>query len=205
MKVLVTARCVLIESSCSEQMVFFLSVCSPASWSTTSSSWESNWRRCLKPWVGKMCVGFFFFTLLFPCCHALRVCSLCHLDSSKSIMSQSWPVRTCLSWLGRRVSVSLLQLCEEASDILKDLQVKLNNVMDDLSRIFSVRYRKTKTKKKNVLLGVVPSRLHCLHLLLFPKLPASHRGEREADGRHPGSGEGHRQRGERQQRRPGRR
>ncbi|CAJ1060297.1 LOW QUALITY PROTEIN: protein unc-13 homolog A [Xyrichtys novacula] len=32
-------------------------------------------------------------------------------------------------------------LCEEASEILKDLQVKLNNVMDDLSRIFSVSFQ----------------------------------------------------------------
>uniref|UniRef100_H3DRB2 Unc-13 homolog A (C. elegans) n=1 Tax=Tetraodon nigroviridis TaxID=99883 RepID=H3DRB2_TETNG len=32
-------------------------------------------------------------------------------------------------------------LCVEASDILKDLQVKLNNVMDDLSRVFAVRYK----------------------------------------------------------------
>ncbi|XP_061744783.1 protein unc-13 homolog A-like [Nerophis ophidion] len=32
-------------------------------------------------------------------------------------------------------------LCVEASDILKDLQVKLNNVMDDLSRIFSVSFQ----------------------------------------------------------------
>ncbi|XP_031719926.1 protein unc-13 homolog A isoform X2 [Anarrhichthys ocellatus] len=32
-------------------------------------------------------------------------------------------------------------LCVEASDILKDLQIKLNNVMDDLSRIFSVSFQ----------------------------------------------------------------
>uniref|UniRef100_A0AAQ4RU84 Unc-13 homolog A (C. elegans) n=1 Tax=Gasterosteus aculeatus aculeatus TaxID=481459 RepID=A0AAQ4RU84_GASAC len=32
-------------------------------------------------------------------------------------------------------------LCLEASEILKDLQIKLNNVMDDLSRIFSVSFQ----------------------------------------------------------------
>ncbi|XP_078801871.1 protein unc-13 homolog A isoform X2 [Oryzias latipes] len=32
-------------------------------------------------------------------------------------------------------------LCVDASDILKDLQVKLNNVMDDLSRVFAVSFQ----------------------------------------------------------------
>lgn len=49
----------------------------------------------------------------------------------------------CFYFEGVFVCVFLIQLCVDASDILKDLQVKLNNVMDDLSRVFAVRYKLT--------------------------------------------------------------
>lgn len=50
---------VIAHSEFSSQNICCL-VLSPASWLTTSSSWEFSWRRCSKPWVEKMWVILLF-------------------------------------------------------------------------------------------------------------------------------------------------
>lgn len=92
-------------------------------------------------------------------------------------------------------SLSCSQLNVEASDFLKELQNKLNSVMDDLSRIFAVRYVPGAFSPwgpfENLCSsGFVPTL----------QLPAPDRGQRASDGRHPGPGQrsdgaGQRQRG----------
>lgn len=58
-----------------------LSVLSPAFWSTTSSSWEFSWRRCLRPWVEKMWVTFWMSQYCSPAYVALSTVYLVKVAS----------------------------------------------------------------------------------------------------------------------------
>lgn len=151
---------------------FFSSALSPASWLTTSSSWGSSWRRCLRPWEGKMCAILcseqLYLWSVVDRSSISRVCALAVCGRQRHPERPAGEAQQCHGW-------SQQSLCCQVT-----------------TRFILSRGR-THTGPG----------FYCACSSFSLKLPASHRREREADGRHLGSGEGNLKRGKRQQRSPG--